>query len=316
MRIKSFFKLVELQTKVACVIPFLIGTFYAYFRFNEFSLINILILFMSMMIFDMASTGINNYVDYKKAIKKDGYGYEIHNAIVRDKLNPKLVRNLLILMVVISSLLGLILVKRTNIIVLVIGIIAFIIGITYSYGPTPISRTPFGEIFSAIGEGFLITFLSVYIHVVDKEILNISVSSLNNIGLSINLIEIINIVILAIPSMVGIANIMLANNICDLEEDIENKRYTLPYFIGREKALKLFKALYYISFISIIFAVVVKILPIYSLVVLILINFVNKNVSEFNKLQTKKDTFVLAVKNFAIPNLIYAITILIGIVIK
>ncbi len=50
-------------------------------------------------------------------------------------------------------------------------------------------------------------------------------------------IEFIVICLVSIPMIVGIANIMLANNICDLEEDIANKRHTLPYYIGKKNAI-------------------------------------------------------------------------------
>ena len=59
MSISSFLKLVEIQTKVASIIPFLFGSFYVYYRFDTFSMVNALILFISMIIFDMTTTTIN-----------------------------------------------------------------------------------------------------------------------------------------------------------------------------------------------------------------------------------------------------------------
>lgn len=312
MQIKVFLKLVEIQTKVASVIPFLIGTFYALYRFDEFNLKNAIIMFLSMIIFDMTTTAINNYMDYVKAIKKEGYGYETHNAIVKYNLNPRGVRVLIISMLIIASALGLLLVKNTNIIVLIIGIISFFIGITYSFGPIPISRTPFGEIFSGLAMGFVITFLSIYIHIFDIGILDVNLNNLSNIMININIVELINIVLVSISPIMGISNIMLANNICDIEDDIENKRYTLPIYIGKEQALKLFKALYYIGFISIIIAILIGALPIVSLFVIIALKIVQANINKFNKKQSKKETFILAVKNFVITNSLYALTILIG----
>lgn len=316
MNIKSFLKLVEIQTKVASVIPYLIGTFYALYRYDNFNIKNAIIMFLSMIIFDMTTTAINNYMDYAKAIKKEGYGYETHNAIVSHKLNPKIVKLTIVIMLVVAALLGLLLVKNTNIIVLLIGVVSFFIGITYSFGPIPISRTPFGEILSGLAMGFGITFLSIYIHVFDAGILNISFTDLRNINININIIELINIVLVSLSPIMGIANIMLANNICDMEEDIENKRYTLPIYIGKERALNLFKWLYYIGFISIILAVIMGALPVISIVTLLVLKLVEGNIKKFKKLQTKKDTFVLAVKNFVITNLVYALNILGGIIIK
>jgi len=313
MNIKIFLKLVEIQTKVASVIPYLIGTFYALYRYDNFNLKNAIIMFLSMIIFDMTTTAINNYMDYAKAIKKEGYGYETHNAIVNYNLNPKEVRLLIYTMLVIAATLGLLLVKNTNIIVLLIGAISFVIGITYSFGPIPISRTPFGEIFSGLAMGLIITFLSVYIHIFDTGVLGININGLSNVNISFNFIELINIFIICLSPIMGISNIMLANNICDIDEDIENKRYTLPIYIGKENALKVFKWLYYIGYISIVIAVVLRVLPVVSLVTLLVLKVVQGNINTFNKLQTKKDTFVLAVKNFVITNLVYATTILAGV---
>ncbi|MBU3136487.1 1,4-dihydroxy-2-naphthoate polyprenyltransferase [Clostridium gasigenes] len=314
MNIQSFLKLVEIQTKVASVIPFMIGTSYAIFKFDNFNIKNAFLMFLAMIFFDMTTTAINNYMDYKKAIKKDGYGYETHNAVVSYNINPKTVRVTIYIMLVIAAVLGIVLVKNTDIVVLALGIVSFTIGILYSFGPIPISRTPFGEILSGLTMGFIITFISVYIHIFDFNIIKITLSlSSNLLGLSLNINELVSIFIVSIPAIVGISNIMLANNICDIEEDIENKRYTLPIYIGKENALKIFKALYYIGFISIIVGVVFKILPWISLVTLIALKPISNNIKEFMKLQTKKDTFILAVKNFVAMNGIYIVTIIVGI---
>lgn len=316
MNISSFLKLVEIQTKAASVIPFLLGSFYAYYKYENFSFKNAIIMFSSMLIFDMTTTAINNYIDYSKAVKKEGYGYETHNAIVRYNLNPKGVRVLIYTMLATAMILGLLLVKNTNIVVLLLGVMAFAIGILYSFGPIPISRTPFGEIFSGLAMGFLLTFITIYIHIYDLGIVNLNISNLNNIIINLNLKELINIFIVCIPAITGISNIMLANNICDIDEDIVNKRYTLPIYIGKENALKLFRWLYYIGYIAIVIGVLIKTLPTVSLVTLLLLKPLNKNLGKFDKVQTKKDTFGLAVQNFAMANVALAITILIGIVLQ
>ncbi|MFX3949962.1 1,4-dihydroxy-2-naphthoate prenyltransferase, partial [Streptococcus suis] len=52
--------------------------------------------------------------------------------------------------------------------------------------------------------------------------------------------KIIEIIFMSIPLLTLIANIMLANNTRDLEEDIRNHRYTLDYYIGNKNSLKLY----------------------------------------------------------------------------
>ncbi|NLM13100.1 MAG: UbiA family prenyltransferase, partial [Epulopiscium sp.] len=133
--------------------------------------------------------------------------------------------------------------------------------------------------------------------------------------IKINVKELILIFLVSLPAIIGIANIMLANNICDVEDDIENKRYTLPIYIGRDKALNLFRALYYIAYVDIIVLILLKISPIFSLMVLLTIIPVYKNIKVFMNKQTKKDTFVTAVKNFVLMNISIALIFGIGILI-
>ncbi|MEG1277601.1 MAG: 1,4-dihydroxy-2-naphthoate polyprenyltransferase [Cellulosilyticaceae bacterium] len=309
MTISSFFKLVEIQTKVASVIPFIFGTSYVLYKFDTFNLSSAILLFLSMLIFDMTTTAINNYIDYRHAIKKEGYGYESHNAIVRDNLNPKVVRLVIYTMLLISSLLGLILFLSTNIIVLLLGIFCFIIGIIYSFGPIPISRTPFGEIFSGLTMGLLLTFISIYIHIFDQDIILLAIDS-THLSVSLNYGVLISLFIITLPLVSGIANIMLANNICDMEDDLHNKRYTLPLFIGKEASIKLFITLYFIGFGAILLGVILGILPWVSLITLLTLKPVIDHLNQFKAVQSKEHTFILAVKNFLIVNVTYVFTII------
>lgn len=311
MNIGSFLKLVEIQTKIASVIPYLLGTVFAIYKFDNFNIKEAIILFLSMLIFDMTVTAINNYVDYTKAIKKEGFGYEVHNAIGRDNLDPKKVLRVIIGMLVLSTVLGIVLVLNTDIMVLGVGMICFGIGIFYSFGPLPISRTPFGEVFSGLTMGCMITFLAIYVHIYDQGIIGITLTK-DLVSLSLDLKVLISILIVSMPVVAGIANIMLANNICDIEEDLVNKRYTLPIYIGKAAALQVFKWTYYIGFIGIGVGVVTGILPVVSLLALIAFKPVNSHIKDFFALQSKADTFVLAVKNFALTNVLYIGTIGIG----
>lgn len=315
MSIKSFLKLVEIQTKVASVIPFLLGSFYALFRFNTFSIENFILMFVSLLCFDMATTAVNNYIDFKSANRKYGYGYESHNAIVRYNIKESTVIGTIFTLLIIAVAFGILLFLNTNIVVLILGVISFIIGILYSFGPVPISRTPFGEFFSGGTMGFIIPFLAVYIHVFHQNLLNIFIQG-GMLNIEINIIEVIYILLISMPSIVGIANIMLANNICDIEDDIENKRYTLPIFIGKNNALKVFKVLYYIGFISLIILLVIGVAPLISVLTLGTFVMVNKNINIFYEKQTKKDTFIVGVKNFVLMNLTLVFTLAIGVILK
>lgn len=310
MNIKSFLKLVEIQTKVASMTPFLLGNVFALFRYNQFNISNFILMFISLLSFDMATTTINNYIDYKKAIKIHGYGYERHNAIVRDNLKESTVIAVIVLLLTVAVAFGILLFLNTSTLVLVIGVISFAMGILYTFGPIPISRMPLGEVFSGLFMGFVIVFLSTYIHIVDLSLFDLSITN-NILILNINLYELLVLFLVALPATLGIATIMLANNICDIEEDLENGRHTLPTYIGRAMALKLFKALHYISYVDTAALLLLGTLPLAAIPALLTIIPVKKNIDIFMKTQTKKDTFVVAVKNFVIINAPLVILLLI-----
>ncbi|TDT62744.1 1,4-dihydroxy-2-naphthoate polyprenyltransferase [Fonticella tunisiensis] len=315
MSFRSFLKLVEIQTKIASVIPFLLGTFYSLYRYGKFRFENFIIMFISLLAFDMTTTAINNYIDFKKARKKEGYGYEKHNAIVRDNLRESTVLTTIYILLSIAIVFGIILTLRTNLVVLLIGVISFMVGIFYSFGPIPISRMPLGELFSGVFMGFIIMFLSIYIHVYDQNLITLTFQS-GIINLSINIVEVFNIFLISIPAVVGIANIMLANNICDVEDDIVNGRHTLVYYIGKERALVLFKILYYIGYIDIAILLALKLVPTALLIVLLTFIPVRKNIGLFHSNPVKSETFVLSVKNFIMMNLSQIILIAIVVAFK
>ena len=272
---------------------------------------NFIIMGISLLTFDMATTAINNYIDYKKALKNEGYNHE--NKIVKYGISESTAKVIIFTLLTIAICFGILLTLNTNILVLTIGFISFLAGILYTYGPVPISRMPLGEVFSGVFMGFIILFLSCYIHIFDKNI--ISLMYYNNIlNININIVEVFYIFLISIPTICSIANIMLANNICDLEEDIINSRFTLPYYLGKENALKLFRILYYISYLDIVILVILKISPTLSLLVILTIIPLSKNIKLFYQNAIKSKTFILSVVNFAIMNVTHILLVLIAII--
>lgn len=293
MTLKGFFHLVEIQTKLASVTPLLLGTAFAVYRYGAFDPVIFVLMFLSLLAFDMATTTINNYIDYK---------HEPGNAIVVHGIKPRTVLIIISALIFIAVSSGILLTLKTGIAVLIIGAVSFCVGILYTYGPIPISRMPLGEIVSGTFMGCVIIFLSVYIQSFGTGMLSVSLHG-NNLSIDMNLLEIFIIFMFSVPAAAGIANIMLANNICDLEEDITKKRFTLPYYIGKRNALVLFKSLYYISYIDILILSVLGITPIWN--ILVLLTFVNakKNIAVFTGNPVKSKNFVISIKNFAIINI-------------
>jgi 1,4-dihydroxy-2-naphthoate polyprenyltransferase len=301
LTIKNFLKYVEIQTKVASVLPLLFGTLFSIYRYKSFHYINFIIMFISLISFDMATTAINNYVDYKKSHSLKDKDSAEYNPIVKEGISEIKAVSIIFILLTIAIISGLILVFRTSIMVLIIGVLAFAVGIFYTFGPIPLSRMPLGEIFSGFFMGFVIMFLSIYIQTYDLNIIKLLYSN-GILSININILECIYVFMISIPAIGGIANIMLANNICDVEEDIVNKRFTLPYYLGRRNSLRLFNILYYIGYLDIILLVAIGVAPTALLLALFTFIPVYKGIRTFNKTQVKGETFVISVKNLVLMN--------------
>lgn len=313
MSIRSFLKLVEIQTKIASVFPFFIGILFVLYRYDSFHLKNTLIFFSSMLIFDLTTTAINNYMDYRKA-NSDEYRKE-KNVIGQEGIKESTVIATILTLFFIATGLGIWLTVETGLLVLLIGFICFCIGILYTFGPIPLSRMPLGEVFSGVTMGFGIVFLTVYVNAFDVGIAALEWQK-EMIFLQVNIIKIIEIIIVSLPCMFTIANLMLANNICDVEEDIKNHRFTLPFYLGKKYSLWLYNGLYVGSFIAILISVFLHLLPIISLLSLIAILPVYKHMRIFNELQVKSKTFSLAVKNLIIVNGFLVVSLAMSFVIR
>ena len=315
MTITVFLELVEIRTKLASLLPFIIGLLFAVYHFGEFNPLNTAVFFACMIIFDMTTTAINNYMDWKKAADDPKFDYKnTRNVIGIHSLNEKIVITLILIMLTTAVSLGIWLVYLTTFIVLFLGMLCFAIGIFYTFGPIPLSRLPLGEIFSGITMGFGIRFLIIYVNTYHLGLLGVSHTD-GQLLIYMDIFELLAILLISLPGIFTIANVMLANNICDLEEDIRNNRYTLVHYIGRETALKLFNILYLLSFLAIIVTAAVGIFPLSIGIVLLTSIPVMKNITTFQEKQIKSQTFILSLKNLLLINgataLALAITLLI-----
>jgi len=242
-----------------------------------------IVFFLSMFLFDLTTTAINNYIDSKD------------NEQILD-FNQKKSLYIIYALFATSVILGLYLVSLTDIIILAAGGACFLCGVLYTYGPIPISRQPLGEIFSGFFYGVMIPFILMYINTPADTFLSYQIS-LKSISVEFQIVPILQILLFAITPFCVTANIMLANNICDLEKDIKVRRFTLPYYIG-QKAMHLFAGLYYTTYIAMIGMVIFKMLSPICLITIVSFVLVQKNINQFKKEQDKAKTFICSIKNF------------------
>src|SRR5574337_6868 len=251
MSFSTFLNLVEIKTKLASFFPFVIGVLFSISYFGQIHWINTLIFFCGMLTFDMATTAINNYMDFKKA-KSDVYKYE-ENIIGQLDLSLGLVRWLIFAMIGFTLVTGLYLTTQAGWLFMLIGGMCCFIGIFYTYGPIPLSRMPLGELFSGFTMGLGIFLLVLCVNVIQNPPFYLQVNFRTGLfHLDGNIWSIAAIILAALPLVASIANVMLANNLRDLDLDIKNHRYTLIYYINRPVGIKLFKALALLGYLTII----------------------------------------------------------------
>jgi len=284
---EKFLSFIEIKTKITSVFAFLLALAYLFYIKQPIDWLVTSVFFASMFIFDLATTAINNYIDTKT-----------NHQTLQFKRNHALV--ILLLLLATSTVLGIYLVILTDIVVLFLGGICFLSGTLYTFGPIPISRLPLGEIVSGLFYGFFIPFLMLYINMPEGTFLTYDFNAISMaLYFKLNILPVITAILLSVAPVCTTANIMLANNICDLEKDLTVKRYTLPYYIG-DKAIPLFAWIYYVTYIATVLMVLLNILSPLILLALLTIFIVQKYIRQFSKVQDKETTFLVSIKNYII----------------
>ncbi|MDF2513684.1 MAG: UbiA prenyltransferase [Herbinix sp.] len=283
--VKRFLDYVEIRTKITSTLTFYMTIAFLLYQKQEIQWDLTLVFFAAMFLFDLTTTAINNYIDTKN--NQQALQFKRKTALI-----------IIYIQFVISAALGLWLAYQTDIVILLVGGLCFLCGVFYTYGPLPISRMPLGEVLSGVFYGLLIPFILLYINSPAGTYIAVGVS-LKTISLNIQVWPMVTLLLLAIVPFSATANIMLANNICDVEKDILVKRHTLPYYIGK-KALYLFAGLYYLTYAAMVIMVLCGVLHPICLLSLASIVLVQKNINVFFKKQEKAVTFICSIKNFVI----------------
>lgn len=282
--LKRYLSFVEIQTKITSLFAFAMSLAYLLYLNQPMDWMKTGIFFAAMFLFDLTTTGINNYIDTRT------------NDQVLQFPRP-VAKTIIFVMLAVSTGLGIWLAFLTDWVVLGVGGLCFICGVFYTFGPVPISRIPLGEVLSGVFYGLLIPFLLLYINLPADALLSFGIED-GLATLQLALLPLFTLGLLCWTPMVCTANIMLANNICDLEKDIKVNRHTLPYYIGKDRAVALYSILYYSVYLVAFLMVILKFLPLCYLLILLTIIPVERNLRVFRKKQEKALTFITSIKNF------------------
>lgn len=273
--LQKFKALVQIQTIIISALPYIIGSVMASYYYHNFNLVYSLWLFLAVICFHLAVNGHNQYTDYARY--KQNHITSYNNILEKFNITKSWARKIIIILTLISAIIGIILSIKVGWIILLIGILSYLIGYCYSGGPYPILKTPFGEPASGITMGYNITFLGLYINMYN-------VHPFDNFFWA-------KAIIVAGPAIFVIANVMLANNICDVAEDVKIGRKTLPYYTGRKTALTILCGYYVLAYIFLILGIILKYLPVITLGSLLTIPLVYHTTKTFVKNPHKESTF-------------------------
>ncbi|WP_338210190.1 1,4-dihydroxy-2-naphthoate polyprenyltransferase [Lactiplantibacillus paraxiangfangensis] len=302
MKPKVFLEFVEIKSLIASVLPFVLGTLYAVYNYHQVHLGYLILFFIASSLFHMATNANDNYQDFLHAPRNaDNQEFlEATNVVGVNQISIRQARAITFGLGGLSLILGLWLVTRTGLPLLWMGIYSYAVGYFYAGGPKPISSGPFGEFFSGFTMGFMIFWIAVFINTYDK----VAITATNTL----------EVLIASGIAIFAISNIMLANNICDMDEDIALGRHTILYYLGKPVMLQVFAWSYIVGYVCLMVAVWMGVLPKLSLLTLLSVIPVLKNTRLFLKKQVKTETFILAIKNATIICLSFVVFMGLGLI--
>ena len=214
------------HTWPAAILPALIAMACAAANGHPVSAVMALVLLAICILMQAAVNTFNDYYDYVKGSDSAEDNVDPTDAVlVYNNVNPRSALMLAVGFLVVAFALGAYVIWQAGWIPLAIGIVGAIVVVLYSAGKTPISYLPIGELMSGFVMGGLIP-LACY-------------QAITKCFDPIMLVW-------ALPTIIGVGLIMLTNNTCDVEKDIESGRKTLPVLLGRSRARTLYHALVWI----------------------------------------------------------------------
>lgn len=214
------------HTWPAAILPALIAMACAAANGYTVSAVMALVLLAICILMQAAVNTFNDYYDYVKGSDSAEDNVDPTDAVlVYNNVNPRSALMLAVGFLVVAFALGAYVIWQAGWIPLVIGIVGAIVVVLYSAGKTPISYLPIGELMSGFVMGGLIP-LACY------QAITKCFDPL--------------MLVWALPTIIGVGLIMLTNNTCDVEKDIESGRKTLPVLLGRSRARALYHALVWI----------------------------------------------------------------------
>lgn len=241
---RVWWQLTRPHTLTASFAPVFLGTMIA-LHYSPIDWVLFLAMLVASLLIQAATNMFNEYYDFARGLDNEN-SVGIGGAIVRNGVKPKTVLTLALVFYGIAAVIGLYICSQTTWWLLVVGGVAMMIGFLYTGGPYPIAYTPFGELFSGVVMGYLIVIIAFYIQT-------------GAVTMEASL--------LAVPSTLLVAAIMLSNNIRDIVGDEESGRKTLAILVRRPAAVNILMSFFILAYAWIIVLVAIGMLTPWALLV-------------------------------------------------
>lgn len=222
-RVRHALQLAAPRTWPASVISVLLAVALSLSATGTVSATMAMVLLCICVLMQSSVNTFNDYFDFVKGVDSEDDVLEADDStLVNDHINPRAALGLAIALLVFAFALGIFVIIQCGLIPLWIALIGGAAVILYSAGKTPISSLPLGEVVSGVVMGGLIPLACVYCLTGAFDLM---------------------MLVFALPEIIGIGLIMMTNNTCDKEKDIDAGRRTLPSIIGRTRAKRVYQAL-------------------------------------------------------------------------
>lgn len=288
---RVWWQLTRPHTLTASFAPVFLGTMIA-INYTDIHWGLFLAMLIASLLIQAATNMFNEYYDFARGLDNEN-SVGIGGAIVRNGVKPKTVLYLALLLYVIAAVIGIWICSQTSWWLLLVGGIAMAIGYLYTGGPYPIAYTPFGELFSGVVMGYLIVIIAFFIQ---TETVTFESS------------------LLAVPSTLLVAAIMMTNNIRDMVGDAASGRKTLVILTGRPAGVNILAAFFAISYLWILLLVIFNDLTPWTLIVFLSAPKAVKVVKTFRRFTAPLEVMP-AMKATGITNTLFAFLLGIGLLI-
>ncbi len=174
MSLSVFLEVVEIRTKVASVFPFIMGVLFSLVYFHEFHPLNTVI-FLGMLLFDLTTTSINNYMDFKSQIRDLQIPAQCDRA--RKHLRSYCSQSDFAMLAG-TLLIGLYLTFVTGWLLLVMGLVVCFIGSLYLW-PHSVIADAFRRGIQRCNDGIRDFAITIYINTIDQKVFYLALDFAN-----------------------------------------------------------------------------------------------------------------------------------------